>query len=130
MTTFVFDTGALSLIYAEDMRLRPILEKIQSGSAEGLVSAVTLSEFYYKTCHTFGKVVAALRSRQVSERMRIIQAGAEVSVAAGLEKCRNHRLSLADAFVLALAQDVKGTLLTTDGELAKERGAEVRYLAV
>lgn len=118
------------MIYAEDLRLRPIVERIQSGNAEGLVSAVTLAEFHYKTCQTSGRDVAALRSHQIGERMRIVEGGAEMSMAAGTEKCRNNRFSLADAFALALAKAVGGTLLTTDSELAKERGTKVKHFLV
>ena len=130
MTTFVFDTGALTLMYADEHRLRREAEKIQSGDAEGLVSAITLAEFFYKTCQALGKDVATLRTHQVAERMEVVQAGEALSRAAGLEKCRNNTLSLADAYVLALAKSVGGTLLTTDSELAKERGADIRHLTV
>jgi predicted nucleic acid-binding protein len=51
-------------------------------------------------------------------------------MAAGIEKCRNNRLSLADSFVLALAKVERGVLLTTDSELAKARGADARHFPV
>ena len=127
MTTLVFDAGALTLMYADGERLRSEVEKIQSGAAEGLVSAVTLAEFYYKTCQTLGKDVAALRSQEVAQRMQVAYAGEEISKAAGLEKCRNNRLSLADSFVLALARARKGVILTTDSELAKAEGPATRH---
>lgn len=130
MTSFVFDTGALTLLYADERRLRPEAEKIQSGAAEALVSSVTLAEFFYKTCQALGKDVATLRSRQLAERMRILPAGTDLSGAAGLEKCRNARLSLADSFVLALAKRVGGVLLTTDSVLSQEKGVRVRYFEV
>ena len=130
MTSFVFDTGALSLLFVEDERLRPVVEGIQGGKALGILSSVTLSEYFYKTCQILGRDVAALRSRQLDERMRVVDADTELARAAGLEKCRNTRLSLADAFALSLARRVKGTLLTTDGELAKSRDVSVRHFAV
>jgi len=130
MTTFVFDTGALTLMYADRQRLRSEVEEIQSGAAEALVSAVTLAEFFYKTCQTSGKDVATLRSQQVFDRMRVIQVGEELSKAAGFEKCRNNKLSLADSFVLALAKAQGGMILTTDSELAKEKGARIRHFVV
>ncbi len=49
MTSFVFDTGALSLFYASDERLRPPVDKIHAERAQGLLSSVTLAEFYCKT---------------------------------------------------------------------------------
>ena len=130
MTSLVFDTGVLSLFYADDGRLRPLVDKIHMERDRGLVSSVTLSEFYYKTCQKLGRDVATLWSRQLSERMQVVGAEFELSVAAGLEKCRNNRLSLADSFALALARQVKGLLLTTDSELAKNKDVGVRFFKV
>lgn len=130
MKSFVFDTGVLTLLYADETRLRSEVEKIQSGAAEALVSSVTLAEFFYKTCQTLGRDTAALRSRQLAERMRVLPAETELSEAAGLEKCRNTKLSLADSFVLALAKRVGGVLLTTDSVLTQEKYVKVRYFEV
>ncbi len=38
MRTFVFDAGVLSLFYSADERVRPIVEKVQRGPDEGLLS--------------------------------------------------------------------------------------------
>ncbi|MDG6938485.1 MAG: PIN domain-containing protein [Nitrososphaerota archaeon] len=130
MTSFVFDAGALPLIYAKDERLHAVVEEIASGEAEGLVPSVILAEFYYRTCRSSGKDVALLRSRQLSERLTVMETSIGQSRAAGMEKCRNNRLSLAGSFVLALARGQGGTILTTDGELAKEPDVDVRYLQV
>ena len=130
MTSYIFDTGALSLFYAHDERLKSIVDRIQGGGARGFLSSVTLSEFYYKTCQTLGRDVADLWSRQLTERMRVIDADPGMATAAGLEKCRNGRLSLADSYALALAKRMGGTLLTTDNELAKSKETEARFLDV
>ena len=130
MTTFVFDTGALSLFYADDERLRPLVNRIHAERAQGLISSVTLSEFYYKTCQSLGRDVATLWSRQLSERMEVVAADVDLSFSAGLEKCRNNSLSLADAHALALTKRVRGILLTTDSELAKSKEPKVRFFEV
>ena len=130
MTSFIFDTGALSLFFVEDPRLFTFVEKIHSGNAAGFLSSVTLSEYFYKTCQTLGRDVASLRSQQVSDRMQVVETTTELSRAAGLEKCRNARLSLADAFALSLAKRLKGTLLTTDSMLAREKDVKVRHFGV
>lgn len=130
MTSFVFDTGALSLFYADDPRLRPVVAGIHAGRFKGLISSVTLSEFYYKTCQTLGRDVADLWSRQLGERMQVVAADLELSLSAGLEKCRNSRLSLADSHALALTRHVGGVLLTTDSELAKTKSPKVRFFEV
>lgn len=130
MTSFVFDTGALSLFFVDDERLRPIVDRIFREKAEGLLSSVTLSEFHYKTCQSLGRDVATLWARQLSERMGVVWADPELSLSAGLEKCRNNRLSLADSFALALAKRVSGILLTTGSVLAAVKESRVRYFEV
>ncbi|MGI0084356.1 MAG: hypothetical protein ACREBQ_04665 [Nitrososphaerales archaeon] len=52
----------------------------------------------------------------------------ELSLLAGREKChRAGNLSLADCFALAAARSLNGTLLTTDPELAKIKGIDVKF---
>jgi len=130
MTSFVFDTGALSLFYAYDQRLRPTVDMISADRAQGLVSSVTVSEFYYKTCQSLGRETATSWSLQLSERMRVVDTNLELAMAAGVEKCRNNRLSLADSYALALTKSAGGTLLTTDSELAKSGEARVKFFKV
>jgi predicted nucleic acid-binding protein len=130
MTSFVFDTGALSLFFAEDERLRRLVDGVRRGRDRGILCSVTLAEFYYKTCQSLGRDVATLWSRQLSERMQVVAADQDMSLSAGLEKCRNGSLSLADCYALALAIQAKGVLLTTDSALARSKAAEVRHFEV
>lgn len=130
MTSFIFDTGALSLFYADDERLRPLVDGIHGGRDRGLISSVTMSEFYYKTCQRLGRDVATLWTRQLSERMEVEGVDLDLSISAGLEKCRNNRLSLADSYAIALTKRAKGLLLTTDSELAKNKETKVRFFEV
>jgi len=130
MTSFVFDTGAPSLFYADDERLRPLVDKIHGGGARGLFSSVTLCEFYYKTCQSLARDVAILWSRQPRVRLQVVGADLELFLSAGIEKCRNNKLSLADSYALALSKQVGGILLTTDSELAKSKESRVRHFEV
>lgn len=130
MSSYVFDTGVVSLLYDRDPRLRQIVESLDSGTSEALLSSVTLAEFFYKTCQRLGRDTASLWSSQVSERMTVRPAGPELSTAAGLEKCRNSLLSIADAFALALAKLEHCTLLTSDSELAKQKDVNVCFFPV
>ena len=70
--------------------------------------------------------MASLRSQQVSDRMQVVETTTELSRAAGLGKCRDTRLSLADASAPSLTKRLKGTLLTTDSVLAQEKDVRVR----
>lgn len=118
------------MFFANDERLRPAVESIHGGRDEGLISSVTLAEFYYKTCQTRGRDVATLWSMQLSERMRVVGDDLDLSISAGMEKCRNNRLSLADSYVLALTKRVGGVLLTTDSELGGTRESKVKFFRV
>lgn len=130
MRPLVFDTGVLALLYADRERIEPVIRPVDDGRAEGLVSSVNLAEFHYKTCQRLGRDVANLWARQLNERLRIMDTDLALTLAAGVEKCRNSRLSLADSFALALARTAKGTLLTTDGELANQDLVPVRFFEV
>lgn len=129
MTSLVFDTGALALLYASDERVRTFVEGIDRGRDQGFISSVTLSEFYYKTCQSLGRDVANIWCRQLDARLRVVEPDVELALAAGAEKCKNGRLSLADSHALALTNAVRGTLLTTDSELARA-GAKARFFRV
>jgi predicted nucleic acid-binding protein len=130
MTSYVFDTGVISLFFSEDERLRTLVDGIEPKGDLAFLSSVTVAEFYYKTCQNLGRDVAALRSKQLSERMQVVNASLDISFSAGLEKCRNGRLSLADCYALALTKQLRGVLLTTDSELAKTKDAKVRFFEV
>lgn len=130
MRPFVFDTGVLSLLYADRERVQGIVVPIDRGRAEGLVSSVNLSEFFYKTCQKVGRDAALVRSRQLNERLRVVDTDLALSLSAGAEKCRNNRLSLADSFALALTKAVGGTLLTTDSQLAAQADISVKFFEV
>lgn len=130
MTSYVFDTGVISLFFAEDERLRMLVDRIATKGDLAFLSSVTLAEFYYKTCQNLGQDVAALRSKQLSERLQVVDIDLEISFTASLEKCRNGRLSLADCYALALTKRLQGVLLTTDTGLANTKDAKVRFFEV
>jgi len=127
MTSFVFDTGALSLLYADE-RLGPVVDQISSSRAEGFVPAVILAEFYYRNFRSPGREIAELWSKQVSQQLVVQEGDLELSLSAGQEKCKNNNLSLADSYALALTRRLRGILLTTDRELAKSKEINVRLL--
>ncbi len=121
------DAGVLSLHFLSDPKVRRYFDEIDDQEKLGFMSAVNLSEFHYKTCQKLGKSVADIRYYQVRRtRLEIVETDEDLSRMAGLEKCRQRNLSLADCHALAVAKRLGATLLTTDGELAKVR--EVRAL--
>ena len=127
----VLDAGILTLFFLRDARVFPYFKKIGDGEVSGQIAGVNLSEFYYKTCQTLGRQTADTRFSLVTESNIVIVEDEELNRLAGLEKCRRELdLSLADCYALALSKRVRGLLLTTDGELGKNKEVETRHFPV
>jgi predicted nucleic acid-binding protein len=127
---YVVDTGALSLFYAGDERIKPFFAKIQDGRAHGYVASTNLAEFYYKICQKLGRETALVRFHQTQTILEEVVAGGELAESAGLNKCRYSHLSLADAFAAALAEKIGATLLTTDEALMKVTEIRVKHFEI
>jgi predicted nucleic acid-binding protein len=129
--SLVIDAGVLALHFAGDTRVKVYFDQIDSDKAVGLVAGVNLAECYYKTCQKQGKQTADSRYFMLqTSKLKIVNGGLLTRLA-GLEKCRQKLdISLADAYALALATIEKGTLLTTDSELAKSTDVQVKFFKV
>ena len=126
----VIDTGALTLFFAGDTRVRPYFDRISEDRAGGYISSVNLAEYYYKTCQKLGNQTASLRYHQSRTILAVVETDEKLTLDAGLEKCKRSVLSLADCFALSLARTMNGVLLTTDHELAKVKDANVKLFEV
>ncbi len=124
------DTGALTLFFIGDFRIKPYFEAIAEKKAVGYICSVNLAEYCYKTCQKLGAETAHLRYQQIRTILQSVETDSRLSQAAADEKCRNNALSLADSFALALARDMKATLLTTDGELGRSKDSDVKLFRV
>ena len=122
----VMDTGALTLFFIGDARIKPYFEAIEGKRAVGYVCSVNLVEYCYKTCQKLGSDTAHLRYQQIRTLLQQVETDSRLSQAAADEKCRNNLLSLADSFALALTRNLKATLLTTDSELGTSKNADVK----
>lgn len=130
MKRFIIDTGALSLFFLGDKRVSPYFQQLQDGLAEGFMTSVNLAEFFYKVCQRLGRETAILWCHQTRTILSIVETNESLTQKAGLEKCRKSTFSLADSFALALAREIKGTLLTTDSELEKVRDIDAKFFGV
>ena len=127
----IIDTGVLTLFFSGESDVRPVFLDIERGRNNGYVTAVNLSEFYYKTCENMGEEVARLWYFQCRELLHTLETSRELSLLAGKEKChQDGNLSLADCYALAAAKSLNGTLLTTDQELAKVKDINVKFFVV
>jgi predicted nucleic acid-binding protein len=91
-----------------------------------------MAELYYKTCETLGREVADLRETSLrNSALKVVATDERLTrVAGGLKcKCRG-RISLADAYVIAVAQRLRGTLVTTDHLIAELNIVETKMLKI
>jgi len=112
----VVDAGVLSLYFGGDQRIRPFLQEIDRGTAEGLILDLCLAEFQYKVCQSVGRREAERDGKRIQEsRLRVIRNSPFLDMAWRF-KCRyRQRFSLVDCANLAVAQVNPSRLLTTDG---------------
>jgi len=129
--TFVLDAGALSLFFAGDPRVIPYFNRIDQGQANGLMTEINLTEYYYKTCQKI-RTHAADTRYFLLRNSKLKTIGDEgLTRSAGLEKCKQILdLSLADCFALALAKRENAALITTDSELAKVKDVPTKFFRV
>lgn len=105
----VFDTGPLLLYFAEDTRVKDLINGISAGTDEGYTCDTSLAELYYKTCEAFGREVADLRYTSLRNSSITIAATDErLTRMAGVLKCAHRgKLALADAYIIAVAQRLR-----------------------
>ena len=103
------------LYFAGDMRVKEILDGAASGTTECYTCDTSLAELYYKTCEALGREVADLRYTSLrNSAMAVLATDERLTRTAGGLKCAHRKLALADAYVVAAAQRLRGTLVTTD----------------
>ena len=113
---YVVDAGALALYFSGDKRIKKYFDNIFRGYAIGYLCEINLAEFYYKTAEKLGEEVAKLRYISIrNSSIRQIAAGGDLTIEAARIKLRyRRRISIADAYLIALARMVNGVILTTD----------------
>ncbi|NWG09109.1 MAG: PIN domain-containing protein, partial [Nitrososphaerales archaeon] len=92
----------------------------------------SMAEFYYKTCEKLGREVAEVRHMSIRHSKMSILATDErlTRIAGGLKCIHRGKLSLADAYILAVAKMLGGTLVTTDPRLLEIKLAQTRLLKI
>ncbi len=109
-----------------------MMDGVASGSVDGYTCDLNMAELYYKTCETFGREVADLRYMSFRKStLKVVATDEGLTRAAGRLKCVSRgRISLADAYVIAVAQRVKGMLVTTDHAIEELGVVETRTLMI
>jgi len=132
MKTYIFDAGALTLLFSGDERLTIYANEISRGTAKAYASAVNLAEFYYKTADKIGRETAdTWYFRILNSNIIVVSADATFAREVGVYKSKYRRLlSLADCFALALSAKEKAHLLTTDSDFQEVKEIQVKYLPI
>ena len=109
-----------------------MFDDIRTGAAEGYTCESSLTEFYYKTCERFGREVAELRHTSLrNTNLSVIPVDENLTRIAGVMKCLHRgKLSLADAYIMAVAKAFKGTLITTDSRIAELKLVPTKLLHI
>lgn len=118
---YTFDTGPLLLYFGEDLRVKKLLDEIRHGRSTGSTCETNLAELYYKTCEKLGRETA--RIRYLSTRrsgISVVAPDESLSRLAGELKCEHRgKLSIVDAYLVAVAFAERSTLITSDSRISE-----------
>ena len=123
--TYVLDTSAI-FAFAENEagadRVEQILKSARNHESEAYISFASITESYYISWQETGRSSALeLLASIKSLPLEVIESFERLSLLAGSIKA-NHRLSFADAFVVATASHVNGVLVHKDPEFEQVKG--------
>jgi predicted nucleic acid-binding protein len=120
----------LLLYFGEDMRSKKLLDEVNQGRAVGSTCEPNLAELYYKTCEKLGRETAQIRYLSLRRSgLHVAAPDENLSRLAGELKCKHRgKLSLVDAYVLALAIVERATLITSDTRISELRMVPTRTL--
>lgn len=129
-TTYVLDTSAwLTLIEDEEGAdvVQSVLESTSTGNVQIFVSFMSFMEVFYITVQERELKEAETRVRLMeSLPVTRVESTASLSITAAKLKAK-HRISVADAWIAALAQERNATLIHKDPEF-EDLGDELQVL--
>jgi predicted nucleic acid-binding protein len=116
---YVLDTSALLTLIEDEAgaeQVQELLEKAQHGEVSLLFSFMSFMEVYYISLQERGLMEAQERTRLLAALPVLrVESSEKLGVQAGALKSA-HRLSVADAWIAALAQERNATLVHKDPE--------------
>jgi len=109
-----------------------MFDEVTSGRVEGYTCETNIAEFYYKTCEKLGREVAEVRHTSIRHSKMLTLATDEhlTRIAGGLKCIHRGKLSLADAYIVAVAKMLGGTLVTTDPRLVELKLVQTKLLQI
>jgi predicted nucleic acid-binding protein len=112
---YIWDTGALSLFFANNNQTKELMKKTLEPYNKGHIPRLILSEFFYKTCQKLGKEIAQVRLVALRQKGFIEEIIGESDVyQIGMMKIKYSNLSIADCVLVQTAVNNKGVIITTE----------------
>lgn len=117
ISPYLWDTGALSLYFADHYEAKEIMKRIQEGKVTGYVPSLVLVEFFYKQIEKSGLKTAEHRLRLIRESKNT-EIGLDQNrvTEIGLVKFSNRNMSIVDCVISVLSKKFIATIVTTDGD--------------
>ncbi len=127
---YTFDTGPLLLYFGEDQHVKKLLDEIRLGKADGFTCEPNLAELYCKTCEKLGRETARIRDLSIRRYgLSIVSPNESLSRLAGELKSKHRgKLSLVDAYILAVAIVERAILVTSDSRISELNLVPTRLL--
>jgi len=130
--SYVLDAGFIALYFAGREDTRKYVDEIYKGISKAYICEVNLAEFLYNYSRVFGWEAALVKNKLLrNSPIEIVGVGEDLTLSAAKIKLKNYeKLSLADCYLVALAEKLKATILTTDPTLRNVEKIKVKYFKI
>ncbi len=96
---------------------------------EGVVPLIVVAEFADQACRTAGRREAEQKARAIVESgLSVRPLDPSTAIAAGIRRCANRRVPLADCIVASVADALDGRVVSDDPHFKQLRGIRVTWL--
>lgn len=120
--SYVLDSFALLAYFQAEIggaAVRDLLKKASAEKAAAFLSVINLGEIIYITERKLGRNTAESSLEDIFQLpIQVVEANMDRVLSAAHVKAQ-YTISYADAFVVALAQELKATIVTADPEFEK-----------
>ena len=129
---YVLDAGILALYFAGHREAKKYIDEIYMGKAEAYMCEINIAEFLYNYAKIFGWDSAKVKHNLIrSSPITIISPSEDLTLKAAKTKLKHIKtLSLADSYLIALANQLKATIITTDHNIEEANEAPTILITI
>jgi len=129
---YILDTGVIALYFAGHREAKKYIDEIYMGKAEAYMCEVNIAEFLYNYAKIFGWNSAKVKHNLIrSSPIKIVSPNENLTLNAAKIKLKHIKtLSLADSYLIALANQLKATIITTDKNIKNVNEVPTTLLAI